>query len=172
MIGSGPREATDGVVRLREVAPGDAADLYRWRMDPASRPMFRGTGVVPFETHRAFLDRYFQPDNRDRWFVIEAGGEAVGAIALYDFSADGSEAEWGRFVIAPEHRGRGWGRRSLALLMDYSRGIGVRRLCCEVLAGNAAADGLYRRLGFVETGSHEHDGRRFLELAASLTEDS
>ena len=170
MIASGPREVSDGVVRLREVSPGDAADLYRWRMDASARPMFRATGVVPFEAHRTFLDRYFQPGNRDRWFVIEAGGEAVGAVALYGFSEDGREAEWGRFVIAPEHRGRGWGRRSLALLMGYARGIGVRCLRCEVLAGNPAAEGLYRRLGFQETGSFEHDGRRFVEMAAHFTE--
>lgn len=170
MISHGPREAGDGVVRLREVAPADAAELYRWRMEPGTRGRFRGTDVVPYETHVAFLDRYFHPGNRDRWFVIEAEGRAVGAIALYDFSPDGAAAEWGRFVVSPEHRGRGWGRRALTLLMDYARAIGVRDLRCEVLAGNAAAEGLYRRLGFVETGSYEHGGRRFLELATVLPE--
>lgn len=172
MIRSGPREVAGGGVRLREVTPGDAADLYRWRMDPGARSMFRNTGVTPFEAHQAFLSRYFQPDNTDRWFVVEVGGEPAGAIALYDLSADGTEAEWGRFVLAPEHRGRGWGRKSLALLIEYARSIGMRRLRCEVLAGNATAAGLYRRLGFAETGSYEQDGRRFLELSAELTEEA
>ncbi len=169
MIRSGPREVTGGDVRLREVTPGDAAGLYRWRMDPGARSMFRNTGVTSFAAHQVFLARYFQPDNTDRWFVIEARGEPVGAIALYDVSAGGTEAEWGRFVIAPEHRGYGWGRRSLELLIEYARSIGMRRLRCEVLAGNATAAGLYRRLGFAETGSYEEDGRRFLQLAARLT---
>lgn len=171
MIRTGPREAVDGEVRLREVIPEDSAALYRWRMEPGARAMFRGSDVVPYETHRAFLERYFQPGNRDRWFVIEAGGEPVGAIALYDFSADGTAAEWGRFVVAPERRGRGWGRRSLELLIDHAREIGVRDLRCEVLAGNAPAEGLYRRLGFAETGSYSHEGRRFLQLSARLTEE-
>jgi RimJ/RimL family protein N-acetyltransferase len=170
VISQGPREAGDGVVRLREVTLADSAPLYRWRMEPETRSRFRGTDVVPYASHEAFLARYFQPDNRDRWFIVEAAGEPVGAIALYDFSPDGAAAEWGRFVIAPEHRGRGWGRRALTLLMDHARAIGVRDLRCEVLAGNAAAEGLYRRLGFVETGSYEHDGRRFLELATVLPE--
>ena len=169
MIGSGPREIAEEDIRLREITPGDSADLYRWRMEPGTRAMFLNTGVVSFETHQVFLARYFRPENTDRWFVIEARGEPVGAIALYDVAADGTEAEWGRFVIAPEHRGRGWGRRSLALLIEYARSIGMRRLRCEVLAGNATAAGLYQRLGFMETGSYEDGGRRFLRLAASLT---
>jgi RimJ/RimL family protein N-acetyltransferase len=172
LIRSGLRTAAGGEVRLREIVPADVADLYRWRMDPGTRAMFRGTDPVSIETHRAFLARYFQPDNTDRWFVIEAGGEPVGTIALYDVSADGREAEWGRFVVAPEHRGRGWGRRGLELLIDHARAIGVRTLRCEVLAGNATAEGLYRRLGFAETGSYEHEGRRFLQLAARLMEDT
>jgi RimJ/RimL family protein N-acetyltransferase len=168
LITSGPRACGDGEVRLREVTLADAADLYRWRMEPATRGQFRGTGEVPFAAHEAFLARYFAPENTDRWFVIEAEGTAVGAIALYDLAADGRAAEWGRFVIAPEQRGRGWGRRSLALLIDHARALGVRDLHCEVLAGNAVAAGLYARLGFRATGSYEHEGRSFTCLALRL----
>lgn len=181
MIHHGPHTVAEGEVRLREVTPGDAEALYRWRMEPATRGQFRGTAEVPYAAHQAYLARYFDPGNTDRWFVIEAGGEPVGAIALYGLAADGGEAdggeadggeaEWGRFVLAPEHRGRGWGRRSLELLIAHARALGVRRLRCEVLAGNAVAAGLYRRLGFVETGSHEQEGRRFLQLALPLTQN-
>ena len=72
-------------------------------------------------------------------------------------------------MLDPERRGRGWGRRSLELLIAHARELGVRRLRCEVLAGNAVADGLYRRLGFGATGSYETDGRRFLQLAMLLS---
>ncbi len=172
MIHQGPREIADGVaddnIRLREVTPEDAEALYRWRMEPATRGQFRGTAEVPFAAHQAYLARYFEPANSDRWFVIEALGEPVGAIALYDLSPDGAEAEWGRFVLDPERRGRGWGRRSLQLLIAHARSLGIGRLRCEVLAGNAVAEGLYHRLGFVETGSYEQEGRRFLQLALPL----
>jgi RimJ/RimL family protein N-acetyltransferase len=159
------------VIRLREVTRADAADLYRWRMDPQTRTRFRDTREVPYEAHLAYLERYLAPANTDRWLIVEAAGEPVGAIALYDLSPDGAEAEWGRFVIAPEHRGKGWGRRSLELLIDHAREIGVRRLRCEVLAGNAAAEGLYRRLGFTETGSYQDGGRTFRRLALRLTKE-
>ena len=74
-------------------------------------------------------------------------------------------------MIAPEHRGKGWGRRSLELLIDHARETGLRRLRCEVLAGNAAAEELYRRLGFTETGSYQEGERTFRQLALDLTRE-
>ena len=169
MIASGPPTISDGIVTLREVRREDAPDLYRWRMDPQSRAMFHSTDLVPYGTHLRFFERYFEPGSTDAWFIIEAGEEAVGTIVLYDLSTDGTEAEWGRFVIAPERRGRGYGRRALSLLLAYARGRGIRRLRCSVLASNAWARKLYRDLGFLETGSVAHGGRAFVNML--LTSD-
>lgn len=171
MIRTGPREIADGEIRLREVALEDTAALYRWRMDPRARLMFLSTEIVPFPEHASYVRRYFQDDNTDHWFMVEAQDRPVGTIALYDRTPDGREAEWGRFVLAPAHRGRGWGRRALALLMEHARQAGVARLYCEVLAGNSA-ERLYRGLGFVETGAREHRGRRFLQLVAELAPEA
>jgi RimJ/RimL family protein N-acetyltransferase len=92
----------------------------------------------------------------------------VGTITLYNRSADGREAEWGRLVVDPEHQGRGYAGRALALLIAHARALGVRRLRCEVLESNAMAAGLYRRAGFVPTGVDEAAGRRFLQLALEM----
>ena len=154
MIREGAAEMSDGTVRLREVTPADARDLFRWRMDERSRPMFRSTEPVSFDVHQAFMDRYFEPDNTDRWFVIEAEGRPVGTITLYKLSADGSEAEWGRLVVDPEQRGRGHARRALALLV--------------ALEANTAAAGVYRAAGFRPTGAQAVGDRRFVQLALSL----
>jgi RimJ/RimL family protein N-acetyltransferase len=158
----------DGVVRLREVTPADAERLYRWRMDERSRFMFRSTAEVPFAVHRQFMERYFSEGNHDRWFVIEAEGSPVGTITLYGFSADGSEAEWGRLVVDPGQRGHGYAGRALALLIAHARELGVRTLRCEVLEGNDVAAGLYTAAGFRTTGVDEAGGRRFLQLALPL----
>lgn len=168
MIAHGAREAGDGVVRLREVRADDAERLYRWRMDERSRAMFRSTEKVPFAVHERFMERYFSEGNTDRWFVIEAEGAPVGTITLYGFSADGREAEWGRLVVDPDLRGRGYARRALALVIEHARGLGVRRLRCEVLEGNDVAAGLYRQAGFLPDGLEEAGDRRFLQLALDL----
>ena len=164
MITAGPRTLTDGVVTLREVREDDAKKLYRWRMDPQSRPMFHSTDVVPYEAHIRFLRSYFSPENGDAWFVIETEGAPVGTIVLYNISPDGTEAEWGRFVVAPELRGRGLGRRALALLLDYARRRGVLRLTCDVLASNNHARRTYREMGFLETRMMNVRGRDFVVM--------
>lgn len=168
MIRHGPREVAEGALRLREVTRADAEELYHWRMDDRSRTMFRSTERVPFAGHLAFIDRYFQEDNTDRWFVIEEDGRKVGTITLYGFSADGAEAEWGRLVVDPEQRGRGYASRALRLLIAHARALGVRRLRCEVLEGNAVAESLYRHAGFAAAGVQEAGGRRFVQLSLAL----
>jgi RimJ/RimL family protein N-acetyltransferase len=137
-------------------------------MEPSTRAMFRRADPIPFAEHRAFVARYLQADCTDHWFVVEVEGRPVGAIALYDFSVDRTAAQWGRFVIAPEHRGNGWGRRALSLLLEHARACGVHRLGCDVLAGNAAAGSLYESLGFVEDGTYDLSGRRFRRLIVIL----
>ena len=168
MIRSGPREVGGRQVRLREVTMDDARDLYRWRMDDASRSSFRSTERVPWETHLAFMGRYFDPANTDRWFVVEEFGAPVGSIVLYDIDPGRGEAEWGRLVIDPAVRSRGLATRALELLVGHARELGLRRLRCEVLEGNAHADRLYRKVGFAPTGVEEAGGRRFVQLAMEL----
>jgi RimJ/RimL family protein N-acetyltransferase len=168
MITSGPRESGDRDVRLREITKEDAPELYRWRMDDSSRPMFRSTEAVPYETHLAYVGRYFDPANTDRWFVIEEYGAPVGSIVLYAIDAERGVARWGRLVIAPEHRSRGLARRALTLLVRHAREIGLRSLRCSVLEGNAHAEKLYLDTGFRETGIDEAGGRRFVQLALDL----
>jgi RimJ/RimL family protein N-acetyltransferase len=130
--------------------------------------MFVDTAPLPFASHEAFVAAYFSDANDDRWFVVEVDDKPVGTIALYGLSADGRSAEWGRFVIDPSHRGRGWGSDALRLLVEHAYELGVRRLHCKVLAGNAAAERLYARVGFREVGRFEQEGRQFLELVSDL----
>jgi RimJ/RimL family protein N-acetyltransferase len=54
------------------------------------------------------------------------------------------------------------------LLLEHARALGVHRLGCEVLDGNAAAEALYGSLGFADDGSYELAGRRFRRLVAIL----
>jgi RimJ/RimL family protein N-acetyltransferase len=159
---------TDGIVSLREISPNDSEILYRWRMGPLSRPMFRNTEVVSYEAHESMIQKYFRADTKDCWFIIETAQKPVGTVALYNFDDHGRTSEWGRFVIAPELRGLGFGRRALRLLMEYAETSGVRSVHCEVLSTNVVALNLYRDFGFVERVVREDGGRSFVELAIDL----
>ena len=56
--------------------------------------------------------------------------------------------------VAVQHgfRGRGVGKALVEWALSFCRERGVALLLLEVRAGNAEAIGLYRRLGFAETG--------------------
>jgi len=170
VIQGGARQVGTGRMTLREIRREDAEALYAWRMDPASRPMFRSTALVPFAEHLERVDAYFRPDNRDRWFVVEVNGRPVGTVSLYDFSPDAAEAEWGRLVITPAERGRGFGGEAFALLLGHARDLGLRRLRSVVLEGNEPSMAIHRRLGFREVEVREEEGRRFVHLALDLKE--
>ena len=166
------RSVSDGVVSLREISRSDAELLFEWRMDPSSRTMFRRTEVVALDFHLSVIEQYLNSESPDRWFLVEADRRPVGTISLYNFTDGGRVCEWGRFVIAPELRNLGYGRRALKLLMGYAQKIGIKQLKCEVLAANMIAVNLYRDLGFAQTGLLEDGGRLFFAMIADLNAET
>jgi RimJ/RimL family protein N-acetyltransferase len=159
---------TDGTVVLREVTVADIALLYAWRNDPETHPMFRDDRPLDFDSHRRFVERYSASVPGDYWWIVEAAGVPVGAIALYGFGADRRACEFGRFIIGREHRGCGYGRRALELAMRFARSLGVERISCAVLSSNEHALRLYSSLGFIAKGI-EHAGERGFVLMESAT---
>ncbi|HEX2645282.1 MAG TPA: GNAT family N-acetyltransferase [Thermoanaerobaculia bacterium] len=155
-------------LHFREVTLNDAPLLWRWRVDPRTRFMFLHPEIVPYPDHLAYMRRHFLPGKKDRWYILEAGEQPVGTVALYDFTPDGRYAEWGRLVLAPQLRGRGWGHKTLALLKERASDLGIHRVYSEVLEENHPVVHIHRALGFVETGTREYGGRRFLQLEARL----
>lgn len=161
---SRPSTAT---VALRPVTAADAPDLFRWREDPRSARYFR-TALGSYEDHLAFVERHLASKGRDEWFIVQDGHESVGTIALYDFSEDGRSAEFGRLLIDPAKRRRGYAQSALRLIVEHARSLRLHELTCEVLADNHRALAIYHSSGFIERGSTMDDGRRYLQLRLDL----
>jgi ribosomal-protein-alanine N-acetyltransferase len=62
------------------------------------------------------------------------------------------QAELETIAIAPEFQGRGCARQLFSSLTRHLRSTGVTEMILEVRASNHPAIGLYRRLGFAESG--------------------
>jgi ribosomal protein S18 acetylase RimI-like enzyme len=56
------------------------------------------------------------------------------------------------FVIAPEHRGKGFGKESLQALEAAVRDLGARRIGLHVMGWNTGARALYEKAGFTTSG--------------------
>ena len=63
-------------------------------------------------------------------------------------------------AVAREWRGRGVGTALFETAIPSARDRGFHKLCLSVFAHNAAAIGLYRKLGFVEEGRRVKQFRR------------
>jgi RimJ/RimL family protein N-acetyltransferase len=89
--------------------------------------------------------------------VAVAGGEVIGLLHI-----EQSRHGFGELgmAVAAEWRGRSVGSALLAAAVDWSRERGLHKLNLDVFAHNAAAIGLYRKLGFVEEGRRLKQYRR------------
>ncbi len=83
---------------------------------------------------------------RGLFLVARLEGEPVGCAALR--LLDSSTAEIKRMYVRPAARGRGLGRRLLALLEQEARALGATRAVLETGERQGAAIGLYRALGY------------------------
>lgn len=89
-------------------------------------------------------------------WIVEAGGRHAGSLALTDEGERGC-VRW--FVLDPELRGRGLGRRLVAELVAEAEAAGYEGLYLETFSDLRAAAHIYRSHGFELTG--EQTGPRW-----------
>jgi ribosomal-protein-alanine N-acetyltransferase len=99
-------------------------------------------------TARTFWSELGQLDTR-HYVVAVAGDDVVGWAGLCDYP---DEAWVQTMAVAPSQQGRGLGGRLLIALLEEAAQRRQRVVSLEVRAGNATAQRLYARHGFVRTG--------------------
>jgi len=168
----------------REIVLGDGERLLLRPIRPEDEPQ-----------HRAFLERVAPEDLRLRFFrnVNRFTHEQLASFAQIDYDremallavrapaagageclgvaravtdANNEQAEFA-VLVRSDQKGRGLATTLMRALIDYQRSRGTRRLIGLVLPGNAAMNGLARKLGFqVGFDLDEHLVRCTLELQA------
>ena len=140
-------------VTLRPVRPEDYPKLYEWRidialwMDLSTNPPYPMT----FADFTAIYDR-LALDKEMSEFAVEVDGELVGRCGMFGYDHLARSAEVG-ISFGPEHRGKGYGRDTLRVLLDYAfTKRNLRRVWLETTATNEAALRAYAAAGFVEEG--------------------
>lgn len=143
-----------GDPRIAQLADGFAAEWPGW-----AATLSRDALEAGFESGAA--------DSLPRILVADAGGRAVGTIALRAWFGDEPMPEmyWVRGLwVAPAWRGRGIDR-----LLGARVEAEARRLGCETLhAATTSIEPLLARRGWAVFRRLEHDGRPMAWLAKSL----
>jgi RimJ/RimL family protein N-acetyltransferase len=127
-------------VALRDARPEDSARVWEWNFAPDVRARSLDQRTVTFAQHaRWYADRVADLD-APIW-IVEADGVACGIVRL-DWRSDGA----GRISIAlaPGTRGRGIGRRAIALACEAWR----RPVIAEIRADNLPSLRAFSACGF------------------------
>lgn len=100
-----------------------------------------------------------------RLLLARIAAQPAGCVALRPLGP--GEAEMKRLYVRPSHRGMGLGRTLAECVIDEARAIGYARVKLDTLPMMAAAQDLYRELGFTEVAPYRDNpiaGARFLAL--------
>lgn len=145
------------LVTLRPIEPGDHPALAAFRNDlelsllvggPPPAPMPIASVVELHERRRA------SPDEIN--FAITANDPAgllIGQCGLFRHDVVSRTVELGIAIGARDYWGRGYGRETVLLLVDYAfRVRNIRKVCLTVNATNERAIRAYTAAGFTEEG--------------------
>lgn len=124
-----------------------------------------------FEAYVAkpLADFALQANPRSRLWIVESGARIVGSIAIAEVSSQQAQLRW--FLVHPELRGFGVGRRLVQASISFCREQGYRSVFLWTVSGLDAARRLYEAAGFELSGQeiHERWGAPVTEQRFDLT---
>ena len=110
---------------------------------------------LPFDepAARTTLGGIVRDRSLGRVWMIDEGPETIGYAILtlgYSLEYRGRDAFVDELFIRADRRRRGIGRKAMAIMEQACRDLEVRALHLEVERPNVAAQGLYRKFGFID----------------------
>jgi GNAT superfamily N-acetyltransferase len=148
-LGSGP------VTIRRELRPGDVEALVRMHGTIYPRE-HRVGGSFEADVARdlaSAIERGW-PERGAVW-IVEHEGQIAGSLALAEEGEGPARVRW--FLLAPQVRGRGLGRRLLDELVGEADDAGHQVLCLVTFSELRVAAHLYRGHGFEVVEAHRDD---------------
>lgn len=152
-------QASPRPLSARPATMADAAALFSWRNDAATRASSRTTEELLWESHVAWLTSTISRSDREL-LVVEEGGHAIGTVR---WDVEGDDTWEVSVTVDPGARGR---RLGLAVLQAGERALrapGPVRLLATVREDNAGSRRLFARAGYLPHLPADDDG--FLTFA-------
>ncbi len=135
---------------LRNATIEDAQDVFNWRNDPTTRANSFNKDEIDLESHMLWFGKRLGRENT-LMYILMNGNKKVGNIRI---DIEGTTGEIS-YMIAPEARGKGYGKKILALLektlSESEAGERINRLSGSVLKGNRASFRCFLANGYSET---------------------
>ena len=159
---------TNPMIALRKIEPTDLPFLYQWENDASAWADGANHNPLSQQDLREYIasttgDIYKDGQLR---LVIQSvsevlctlsaqrsvspqGGLTLGCVDLFDFDPRNRRAALGMY-IAPEHRGKGVGRKALAQIEAYAFDfLHLRCLYAVIAQNNAACSSIFEHAGYM-----------------------
>lgn len=138
-------------VTIRPIHREDAAAINRIRRHPQVYATTLGIASERVGNSQAFIDNLTK---KDHLFVAEVEDVVVGVAGLHEYPSPRMRHKGHLgIMVAPDHQGRGIGRKLMEALLDLADNwLMLDRVELEVFADHAPAVRLYESLGFVSEG--------------------
>jgi ribosomal-protein-alanine N-acetyltransferase len=147
-------------VRLREIVPADAADLFAFRSDPEEQRYNDPPLRTLDEAHELIesLAREYREEGAIRWGLTLAGEDTVvGLLGYNSWSPADHRAALG-YDLKRGLWGRGLASEAVRAVLEFGFGpMALNRVEAHTDAENTRSIRMLRRLGFWQEGTfHEH----------------
>ena len=134
---------------LREATIEDAEDMLRWRNDPSTRENSFSKDIIDLKSHVKWLEKKLALDNC-HIFILMAGDVKAGSIRV-DVTDEVGEIS---YMIAPEHRGKGFGKKIIGLVEQMPLGD-VKVLTGFTLKENVASGKCFLANGYTSEDAED-----------------
>jgi RimJ/RimL family protein N-acetyltransferase len=144
------------MIRIREMKKEDVAMVVEWLggTDEKFLEQWGGGRWYTYPVTLEQMEKQFETrTDNTKYFVILRDELPIGSAELDFISWETKECAVCRYLIAPQHRGRGYGTEALNVLTGYAfKNLGMKRIRLSVFDFNTSAIRCYQKAGFVETG--------------------
>lgn len=144
---------TDSAITIRTHRPGDAGYIA-YRHGVLYEREY-GLDQVFEKYVLQGLVKYLEEPARGELWVAECCGKVAGFIGVVESSSVSAQLRW--FLIEPEYRGCGLGRKLVETLMGYCRQKNYQHIFLWTFKGLDAARHLYEEFGFSLTEEKVND---------------
>jgi diamine N-acetyltransferase len=135
----------ESTVSLREITEETVEEIIN-----LSKTLSEAQRTMVADNAKSIAQAHF---SKHAWFrAIYADETPVGFIMLYDNPEEPEYFLW-RLMVAGPHQGKGYGQKSIELLLEYVRTRpGAKELVTSCGQGEASPEGFYHHLGFERNG--------------------
>ena len=140
--------ATDIMVR-HDLRPGDMGRVIALHGELYAREYGFDHGFEAYVAETVAEFGKLARPGLDRLWVAERDGQLVGCVAIIGREDGLAQLRW--FLVHPEARGSGLGRRLVQESLAFCREAGYRSVCLWTVSGLEAAARLYLAVGFRKT---------------------